>query len=98
DRRSAVEARYAEEIAALDAELGVIETLDLAASEFALRHRGEVAAAALEITPQAELGSSDGSEESGGRDILKPGSRWRLHLGNRPLDPEGTVASPPSAP
>ncbi|HXC11225.1 MAG TPA: hypothetical protein VNV39_00105, partial [Stellaceae bacterium] len=37
-RRAEIETRYAEEKEALDAEFAVIETLERAASEFAVRH------------------------------------------------------------
>lgn len=40
-RRAEIEARYAEENRALDAEASAIETLERAASEFILRHRPE---------------------------------------------------------
>jgi hypothetical protein len=37
----------------------------------------------------AEIDPPSGGEITSGLDILKPGSRWRLYRGNRPLDPEG---------
>ena len=39
--------------------------------------------------PPATTDPLDGGEGSDGLDILKPGSRWRLHRGDRPSDPLG---------
>jgi len=97
-RRAAVEARYAADKQALDAELAMIETLERVAAEFADKHHREDADSAAETLSAAEIGMNNGSEDSSARDILKPGSRWRLHLGNRPNDPEGAVGGLPSAP
>lgn len=90
-RRAEVEARYAEEKEALDAEFAVIETLERAASEFALKHNREEVQAAPEPAAPAEIGMGDGGEE-------KPHSRWRLHLGNRPSDPEAAIGNIVSTP
>lgn len=90
-RRAEVETRYAKEKEALDAEFAVIETLERAASEFALNHSREKVQAAPEDTAPAETGVSDGTEE-------KAHSRWRLHLGNRPSDSDGALGNVPSAP
>jgi len=81
-RRSEVETRYAKEKEALDAEFAAIETLERAASEFALNHNREQVQAVPEATAPAEVGMSEASEE-------KIHSRWRLHLGNRPSDSDG---------
>jgi hypothetical protein len=81
-RRSEVETRYAKEKEALDAEFAAIETLERAASEFALNHNREQVQAVPEAAAPAENGMSEGSEE-------KIHSRWRLHLGNRPSDSDG---------
>ncbi len=54
-RRAEIEQRYAEEKQALDAETAVIETLERAASAFALKRGREDAAAAVE---PAETGPS----------------------------------------
>jgi hypothetical protein len=78
-RRAEVETRYAKEKEALDAEFAVIETLERAATEFALNHNRERVQAAVEDTAPPETGMSDGAEE-------KIPSRWRLHLGNRPSE------------
>ncbi len=89
-RRAEVETRYAKEKEALDAESAVIETLERAASEFALKHTQEQAQAAAERTMPAEIGFAEVSEE-------KPHSRWRLHLGNRPSDSDATAGNIPPA-
>jgi hypothetical protein len=88
-RRAEIEARYAEEKEALDAELAVIEALERAASEFSLKHTPGPVQIAPEVTVAEEIGVSDGTEE-------KPHSRWRLHLGNRPSELDGSIGSPPS--
>jgi hypothetical protein len=90
-RRTEIEARYAEEKQALETELAVIETLERAASEFALRHSQEDAG--TEAEPAAGIDPTEGGEEGGERDIFKPGSRWRLYRGARPTDAEGTASS-----
>jgi hypothetical protein len=90
-RRAEVEARYEDETKALDAEFAVIETLERAASEFALNHKLDLMQAAPEDTAPAEVGISDGSEE-------KTHSRWRLNLGSRPSDADGVTANIASMP
>ena len=90
-RRAEIEARYAEEKEALDAEFAVIETLERAASEFAVKRNQEQVQAVPEAAAPAEMGMSDGGEE-------RPHSRWRLHIGNRPSDSDGAVGDVPSAP
>jgi hypothetical protein len=42
--------------------------------------------------PAAESDQVGGGEISGGLDILKPGSRWRLYRGSRGTDPEGSAS------
>jgi hypothetical protein len=85
-RRTEVETRYAEEREALDAEFAVIETLERAASAFALTREQEPVQAAPETTTTAEIGvSGDGEERSH--------SRWRLHLGNRTSDSDGAIGN-----
>ena len=88
-RRAEIEARYAEEKEALDAEFALIETLERAASEFSLKHTPEPVQIAPEVTVAEESGASDGTEE-------KPHSRWRLHLGNRPSELDGAIGNLPS--
>ncbi|MBV9685788.1 MAG: hypothetical protein JO096_01075 [Alphaproteobacteria bacterium] len=88
-RRAEVEARYAEEKEALDAEFAMIETLERAASEFSLKLNREQIQAVPETATPAESAISDGSEE-------KAPSRWRLHLGNRPLDLDGSIGNTPT--
>ena len=88
-RRAEVEARYAEEKEALDAEFAMIETLERAASEFSLKLNREQIRAVPETATPAESPISEGSEE-------KAPSRWRLHLGNRPLDLDGSIGNTPT--
>jgi hypothetical protein len=89
-RRTEVETRYAEEKEVLDAEFAVIETLERAASAFALKRNREPVQAVGETTTTAEIGvGSDGEERSH--------SRWRLHLGNRTPDADGAIGNVPSA-
>jgi hypothetical protein len=98
-RRTAVEAKYAEDKQALDAELAVVETLERAAAEFADKCRREDVDGAAETAPPADPDPHPdppprprmSGEVGGARDILKPGSRWRLHLGNRPADSEAAA-------
>jgi hypothetical protein len=90
-RRSAIEARHAEELKALDAEIEVIATLERAAAEFASKK----AQGQEDVSP--DLGNLESSVEMGpGNGEGKAGSRWRLHLGNRPADAEGGPSPPAS--
>jgi hypothetical protein len=84
-RRAATEARYEDETRALDAEFAAVETLERAASEFALSQLDQMQAAPDDPAP-AEAEISDGSEE-------KIPSRWRLHLGSRPSDADGAIGN-----
>lgn len=88
-RRAEVEARYTEEKEALDAEFAVIETLERAASEFSLKHNREQIPALPETALAPEGAIGEGSDE-------KPHSRWRLHLGNRPSDLDGSIGNIPT--
>lgn len=88
-RRSEIEARHAEELKALDAESEIIATLERAAVDFAAKKaqgQGETAPDLNALDPPGEAGSGTGEG--------KAGSRWRLHLGNRPADAEGGVPLP----
>ncbi|HEV2099258.1 MAG TPA: hypothetical protein VGR45_10070 [Stellaceae bacterium] len=58
-RRAEIEARYAEENRALDAEASAIDTLERAASEFILRHRPEEGGSVPTDLPSG--GEADGS-------------------------------------
>ncbi len=94
-RRSEIEARYAEELKALDAELETVARLERAAAEFA--SHSTQADGALDRTLELPVETAPGNDgeapdlapterrESG----LGAGSRWRLHLGSRPGDTEG---------
>ena len=88
-RRAAAEARYEDETRALDAEFAAVETLERAASEFALSHQFDQMQAAPDDRAPAEAEISDGGEE-------KIPSRWRLHLGSRPSDADGAIGNIPS--
>jgi hypothetical protein len=90
-RRAEIEAKYAEEKQALDAEWATIETLERAASEFALKRNRDESEALSKAASSTAAGVSDSGEE-------KTHSRWRLHLGNRPSDSESATGSPPPAP
>jgi len=90
-RRAEIEAQYAEEKQALDAEWIMVETLERAASEFALKRNRDDTEVSSKAAGSPALGASDGGEE-------KTHSRWRLHLGNRPSDSESAAGNPPPAP
>lgn len=88
-RRSEIEARHAEELKALDAESEVIATLERAAADFAAKkgqEQEEIAPDLNPLDPPIEAGPGAGEG--------KAGSRWRLHLGNRPADAEGSAPLP----
>lgn len=94
-RRSEIEARYAEELKALDAELETVARLERAAAEFASKSpQTDVALDRNLELPGGTAPSNDGEapdsapaerRESG----PGAGSRWRLHLGGRPADADG---------
>lgn len=67
----------------------MIEALEWAASEFSLKHTPGAVQIAPEVTVAEEIGASDGTEE-------KPLSCWRLHLGNRPSELDGSIGNLPS--
>jgi hypothetical protein len=89
-RRAAAEARYEDETRALDVEFAAVETLERAASEFALSHQLDQVQPAPDDAAPAEAEISDGSEE-------KIHSRWRLHLGSRLSDADDAIGNIPSA-
>jgi hypothetical protein len=94
-RRSEIEARYAEELKALDAELEAVSRLERAAAEFASHSTpAEVAPArTLEAPVETAPGNDGEAPDSGPAERRESGaaagSRWRLHLGSRPADTEG---------
>jgi hypothetical protein len=100
-RRAELEARYAEERQALDAEDAVVETLERSAAEFANKYAGQNIAEATSVdmaTPEPEaasempsLATAPGEAAVGGD--AKHGSRWRLHLGGRPDGDNATVGA-----
>ena len=89
-RRAEIEARYAEEKKSLDSEMTVIEAFERAASEFALRHPGH-RETDLAGPPEGDEEPVSGGEMGGERDILKPGSRWRLYRAGRAPDTEAVA-------
>ncbi len=74
ERRSEIEASYAEALKSLDADLAEIDSMERFAGDFAGKYAHEETAAAEENEPPFEEGETSGSE--GGH-----GSRWRLHFG-----------------
>ena len=102
-RRARIDAKYAEDSKALDAEFAELETLERVAASVALKYRPDDAAdtseensakAGEDGTPIEAEDVSEGqpltapADHSGGAD-LKTGSRWRLTLRDRP-----SVAAP----
>jgi hypothetical protein len=107
-RRAEIDARYAEEKSALDAEFAVLETLDRVASDFAQKHGREQAGPA-EVPPQMPAAEDSTAAEpppevqaqdeaDTGLDILKPGSRWRFHRNPRSSEPENPTGETASTP
>jgi hypothetical protein len=64
-RRAEIETRYAEEKKALDAEFAVIETLELAASEFMLKLNRENGAIPLEPTAPTDPPGGNEQDDNG---------------------------------
>lgn len=94
-RRAEIEAKYNEEMSALNADITDIETLERVAAEFASRHAKPVAEEPADealsepepepeapAEPMAASGDVDEPPRANGGEG-KSGSRWRLHLGNR---------------
>lgn len=94
-RRSEIEARYAGELRALDAELETITRLERAATEFAAKGTQEDVAPDFNPEAPAETAPGSGGDLPGSASAERregspgAGSRWRLHLGSRPADAEG---------
>lgn len=107
-RRAEIETKYNEEMKALNAEVEAMETLERVAGEFAQKFakpgNGEAAAAPprkpadppATPTPEPVVASAAADAASSNNGENKSGSRWRLHLGNRPGEVEG--ATPVAAP
>jgi|GEM_PF-2421612 hypothetical protein len=84
-RRGEIEARYAEELQALDTELEAIAALERVAVDFASKNGREDLSP--EVDPEPPIAAAGGGDPPG----LAPadrresgpgsGSRWRLHLG-----------------
>ena len=97
-RKARIDAKYAEETKALDADFADLETLERVAAALALKYKADEPADALaensetsaaespqveaEAAPEAQLAASPG--EANGPDA-KFGSRWRLALRDRPV-------------
>jgi hypothetical protein len=98
-RRAEIEAKYAEALKAVEAELTEIEAMERYAGDFAARHPREgtvVASEALasevvasESEPESPFEAGPGGANEGGH-----GSRWRLHFGGVRGDREEPVSSP----
>ena len=89
-RRAALEARYAKDIQGLDADLAEIETLERAASVFALKHKtegdgGTVTAAIEPVMESKPVPEAHPVAAHVADRVAKPleASRWRLGLGDR---------------
>lgn len=104
-RRGEIEAKYQEDVKALDAEVEAMETLERVAGEFAqkLTKPGKEAGSAEPPQPAptdtAEPAAEPAAEPSEPVPMSagesKSGSRWRLHLGNRPgeADPANALGA-----
>jgi hypothetical protein len=100
-RKARIEAKYAEETRALDADFADLETLERVAAVVALKYKADEPADPSEETPEATTDESSqveaeaaaetspvaASGEANGTDA-KFGSRWRLALRDRPAVPE----------
>lgn len=106
-RRSEIEARHAEELKALETDGEEIAAIERAAAAFAAKELvpkkaaedaapKEVAArkAPEETAADPAAAGEPPAEAAAGSGDNKPGSRWRLHLGNRPAEAEGAVSAP----
>lgn len=97
-RKARIDAKYAEETKALDADFADLETLERVAAVFALKYKADEPADApeessettaeespqteAEAVPEPQLAPTAG--EANGPDA-KLGSRWRLALRDRPV-------------
>jgi hypothetical protein len=97
-RKARIDAKYAEETKALDADFADLQTLERVAGVFALKYKADEPADApqessettaeespqieAEAVPEAQLAPTPG--EANGPDP-KLGSRWRLALRDRPV-------------
>ncbi len=97
-RKARIDAKYAEETKALDADFADVETLERVASTLSLKYKadepaeapGENTNGASEESPPIDTGSAPEAEPAmtsgdGGGPEAKPGSRWRLALRDRPV-------------
>ncbi|MBV9551352.1 MAG: hypothetical protein JO032_01045 [Alphaproteobacteria bacterium] len=81
-RRAAIQARYADELKALEADLEEIETLERVAYAVAAKHVPEPAPAGAHAEPVAvaELEPAEAAAEDGPGAGSKGLSRWRMRL------------------
>ena len=97
-RKARIDAKYAEETRALDADFADLETLERAAAVFALKYKADEPVDAPQGSPETapeehppveaeavpEALPAANSGEANGSDA-KFGSRWRLALRDRPV-------------
>ena len=101
-RRSEIETRYAEALRALDAELETLAMLERAAADFTSKKAREDTAPEPALESSAETAAGNGGDPPGTAPADRresgpgTGSRWRLHLGNRPLDLDGSIGNTPT--
>jgi hypothetical protein len=100
-RRARIDAKYAEETKALDADFAEVDTLERVASALSAKYKADEPADApeattedasednspseTEVAPEAQLAPTSGD---GAALDAKLGSRWRLALRERPVVPE----------
>jgi hypothetical protein len=87
-RRAEIEAKYAEALKAVEAELTEIEAMERYAGDFAARFPREGTVAASESEPESPFEPSAMGANEGGH-----GSRWRLHFGGARGDREEPASS-----
>jgi len=97
-RRAAIEARHADELKSIAADLEDIEQLERIAYAFAVKHLPDPAPAEPAVEPAAEVaelqaaseepvgGDPEGEEK--GRNAKGGLSRWRMRLDNAEAEPE----------
>src|SRR6516164_3359354 len=89
-RKARIEAKYAEETKALDADFADLDTLERVAAVLALKYKADEPVDASEENPQVEAEAAPEAQlaatsgEANGPDA-KFGSRWRLALRDRPV-------------
>jgi hypothetical protein len=89
--RAELEANYHERLKALDTAFAEIETVERVAADFAEKHFGGGVVVETAESPEAadameEADTVEDEEATAANGEAKTGSRWRLHLGNRPAE------------